>query len=164
MGSVVRGETNLLDCPAFTIRQVFRRQPRKELAYRFDRIFMLQVLDVGTGAGRICSDLIVQSYGKINKMTLNRRKIVHQLWTSLHSRSPNFASRIGLSDCAVLSTVQGKPVPSVSSIATQSKPGSQWVIYGVSPTKVRKVLQDSCQLPGRKGFSAIPELPRRDLV
>jgi hypothetical protein len=35
---------------------------------------------------------------------------------------------------------------------------------GVSPTKVRKVPQDSCQLPGRKGFSAIPELPRRDLV
>jgi hypothetical protein len=34
----------------------------------------------------------------------------------------------------------------------------------VSPTKVRKVPQDSCQLPGRKGFSAIPELPRRDLV
>jgi hypothetical protein len=32
---------------------------------------------------------------------------------------------------------------------------------GVSPTKVRKVPQDSCQLPGRKGFSAIPEL---DLV
>jgi len=36
--------------------------------------------------------------------------------------------------------------------------------FGVSPTKVRKVPQDSCQLPGRKGFSAIPELPRRDLV
>ena len=36
--------------------------------------------------------------------------------------------------------------------------------YGVSPTKVRKVPEDSCQLPGRKGFSAIPELPRRDLV
>ena len=35
---------------------------------------------------------------------------------------------------------------------------------GVSPTKVRKVPQDSCQLPGRKGFPAIPELPRRDLV
>ena len=35
---------------------------------------------------------------------------------------------------------------------------------GVSPTKVRKVPQDSCQLPGRKGFSAIPELPRRDLI
>jgi hypothetical protein len=35
---------------------------------------------------------------------------------------------------------------------------------GVSPTKVRKVPQDSCQLPGRKGFSASPELPRRDLV
>ena len=35
---------------------------------------------------------------------------------------------------------------------------------GVSPTKVRKVPQDSCQLPGRKGFAAIPELPRRDLV
>ena len=35
---------------------------------------------------------------------------------------------------------------------------------GVSPTKVRKVPQDSCQLPERKGFSAIPELPRRDLV
>ena len=34
----------------------------------------------------------------------------------------------------------------------------------VSRTKVRKVPQDSCQLPGRKGFSAIPELPRRDLV
>jgi integrase/recombinase XerD len=34
----------------------------------------------------------------------------------------------------------------------------------VSPTKVRKVPQDSCQLPGRKGFSATPELPRRDLV
>jgi len=33
----------------------------------------------------------------------------------------------------------------------------------VSPTKVRKVPQDSCQLPGRKGFSAIPELPRPDL-
>jgi len=31
--------------------------------------------------------------------------------------------------------------------------------FGVSPTKVRKVPQDSCQLPGRKGFSAIPELP-----
>ena len=28
---------------------------------------------------------------------------------------------------------------------------------GVSPTKVRKVPQDSCQLPGRKGFAAIPE-------
>ena len=37
-------------------------------------------------------------------------------------------------------------------------------IAGVSPTKVRKVPQDSCQLPWRKGFSAIPELPRRDLV
>jgi CubicO group peptidase (beta-lactamase class C family) len=36
--------------------------------------------------------------------------------------------------------------------------------HRVSPTKVRKVPQDSCQLPGRKGFSAIPELPRRDLV
>jgi sarcosine/dimethylglycine N-methyltransferase len=36
--------------------------------------------------------------------------------------------------------------------------------FGVSPTKVRKVPQDSCQLPGRKGFPAIPELPRRDLV
>jgi hypothetical protein len=36
--------------------------------------------------------------------------------------------------------------------------------FGVSPTKVRKVPQDFCQLPGRKGFSAIPELPRRDLV
>ena len=36
--------------------------------------------------------------------------------------------------------------------------------HGVSPTKVRKVPQDFCQLPGRKGFSAIPELPRRDLV
>ena len=35
---------------------------------------------------------------------------------------------------------------------------------GVSPTKVRKVPQDSCQLPERKGFSAIPELPGRDLV
>ncbi len=35
---------------------------------------------------------------------------------------------------------------------------------GVSPTKVRKVPQDSSQLPWRKGFSAIPELPRRDLV
>ena len=35
---------------------------------------------------------------------------------------------------------------------------------GASPTKVRKVPQDSCQLPGRKGFSAILELPRRDLV
>jgi hypothetical protein len=34
----------------------------------------------------------------------------------------------------------------------------------LDPTKVRKVPQDSCQLPGRKGFSAIPELPRRDLV
>jgi hypothetical protein len=34
----------------------------------------------------------------------------------------------------------------------------------VSPTKVRKVPQESCQLPWRKGFSAIPELPRRDLV
>jgi hypothetical protein len=32
-------------------------------------------------------------------------------------------------------------------------------VLGVSPTKVRKVPQDSCQLPGRKGFSAIPELP-----
>ena len=38
------------------------------------------------------------------------------------------------------------------------------VAYGVSPTKVRKVPQDSCQLPGRKGFSAIPELPRQDLA
>jgi ubiquinone/menaquinone biosynthesis C-methylase UbiE len=36
--------------------------------------------------------------------------------------------------------------------------------FGVSPTKVRKVPQDSCQLPGRKGFPTIPELPRRDLV
>jgi WD40 repeat protein len=35
---------------------------------------------------------------------------------------------------------------------------------GVSPTKVRKVPQDFCQQSGRKGFSAIPELPRRDLV
>jgi transcriptional regulator with XRE-family HTH domain len=35
---------------------------------------------------------------------------------------------------------------------------------GVSPTKVRKVPQDSGQLPGRKGVSAILELPRRDLV
>jgi hypothetical protein len=35
---------------------------------------------------------------------------------------------------------------------------------GDSPTKVRKVPQDSGQLPGRKGFSAILELPRRDLV
>src|SRR6266478_4884381 len=35
---------------------------------------------------------------------------------------------------------------------------------GVGPTKVRKVPQDSGQLPGRKGFSAIPELPRRDLI
>jgi hypothetical protein len=34
---------------------------------------------------------------------------------------------------------------------------------GVSPTKVRKVPQDFCQQSGRKGFSAIPELPRRDL-
>ena len=41
---------------------------------------------------------------------------------------------------------------------------SAMTTYGVSPTKVRKVPQDSCQLPGRKGFSAIPELPRRDLV
>jgi hypothetical protein len=38
------------------------------------------------------------------------------------------------------------------------------VQLGVSPTKVRKVPQDSGQLPGRKGFSAILELPRRDLV
>jgi transposase-like protein len=38
------------------------------------------------------------------------------------------------------------------------------ILSGVCPTKVRKVPQDSCQLPGRKGFSAIPELPRRDLV
>jgi hypothetical protein len=37
-------------------------------------------------------------------------------------------------------------------------------IARVSPTKVRKVPQDSCQLPGRKEFSAIPELPRWDLV
>ena len=29
----------------------------------------------------------------------------------------------------------------------------------VFPTEVRDVPQDSCQLPGRKGFSAIPELP-----
>jgi hypothetical protein len=35
---------------------------------------------------------------------------------------------------------------------------------GVSPTKVRKVPQDFCQQSGRKRFSAIPELPRRDLV
>jgi hypothetical protein len=41
---------------------------------------------------------------------------------------------------------------------------SAMTTYGVSPIKVRKVPQDSCQLPGRKGFSAIPELPRRDLV
>ena len=34
---------------------------------------------------------------------------------------------------------------------------------GVSPTKVRKVPQDFCQQSGRKGFSPIPELPRRDL-
>jgi putative transposase len=36
-------------------------------------------------------------------------------------------------------------------------------LMGVSPTKVRKVPQDFCQQSGRKGFSAIPELPRRDL-
>ena len=35
---------------------------------------------------------------------------------------------------------------------------------GVSPTKVRKVPQDFGQPPGRKGFSAIPELPSRDQV
>jgi TIR domain-containing protein len=41
---------------------------------------------------------------------------------------------------------------------------TQTFMHRVSPTKVRKVPQDSCQLPGRKGFSAIPELPKRDLV
>ena len=35
---------------------------------------------------------------------------------------------------------------------------------GVSPTKVRKVPQDSCQQSVRKGFAAISELPRWDLV
>ena len=40
-------------------------------------------------------------------------------------------------------------------LAPQNRPPCK----GVSPTKVRKVPQDSCQLPGRKGFSAIPELP-----
>jgi hypothetical protein len=39
---------------------------------------------------------------------------------------------------------------------------NQALPMAVSPTKVRKVPQDFCQLPGRKGFSAIPELPRRD--
>ena len=37
-------------------------------------------------------------------------------------------------------------------------------LLGVSPTKVRKVPQDFCQQSERKGFSAIPELPRPDLV
>jgi hypothetical protein len=37
-------------------------------------------------------------------------------------------------------------------------------VHGVSPTKVRKVPQDFCQQSGAQGFSAIPELPRRDLV
>jgi|SRR5271167_717968 len=41
--------------------------------------------------------------------------------------------------------------------------GSGTADRGVSPTKVRKVPRDFCQLPGRKGFSAIPELPKRDL-
>jgi (S)-2-hydroxyglutarate dehydrogenase len=35
---------------------------------------------------------------------------------------------------------------------------------GLAQQKVRKVPQDSCQLLGRKGFAAIPGLPRRDLV
>src|SRR6516164_8876060 len=58
--------------------------------------------------------------------------------------------------------------PTQRTARTRSTRASQrsGTLPGVSPTKVRKVPQDSCQLPGRKGFSAIPELPRRgpDLV
>src|SRR5271165_5626128 len=43
-----------------------------------------------------------------------------------------------------------------------ARPTTTW--NGLAQQKVRKVPQKSCQLPGRKGFSAIPELPRRDLV
>src|SRR6516225_10573177 len=55
--------------------------------------------------------------------------------------------------------------PKQRTARTRSTRASQrsGTLPGVSPTKVRKVPQDSCQLPGRKGFSAIPELPRRDL-
>ena len=49
-------------------------------------------------------------------------------------------------------------------LCAELRPDAVFVDIGVSPTKVRKVPQDSCQLPGRKGFSAIPEFPRRDLV
>jgi hypothetical protein len=37
-------------------------------------------------------------------------------------------------------------------------------LIGVSPTKVRKVPQDFWQLPERKGFAAILERPRLELV
>ena len=50
--------------------------------------------------------------------------------------------------------------------SSQSAPAfTRALILGlVSPTKVRKVPQDFCQQSGRKGFSAIPEHPRRDLL
>src|SRR5260370_37708881 len=45
-------------------------------------------------------------------------------------------------------------------------PGAKFAAHdlGVSPTKVRKVPQESCQLPWSTGFSALTELPRRGLV
>ena len=70
------------------------------------------------------------------------------------SSHPPAARRVGVGFAAELLDERRREK---GAMTTRPSPG------GVCPTKVRKVPQDFCQQSGRKGFSAIPELPRRGL-
>ena len=58
--TVMRGEIDLFDRPAFAVGKVFGLQPRKKGAYAGGGFFVVRVFDIRAEARRVCRHVVFQ--------------------------------------------------------------------------------------------------------
>jgi hypothetical protein len=109
-------------------------------------------------------ELSASLYGKSTAGTVLLFKKRNTINRSYQTQADNIVGKMTIAALDKEMLAKERQIPLPPDLRKWAVTTTRSVAYGVSPTKVRKVPQDSCQLPGRKGFSAIPELPRQDLA